>query len=151
MIEAVTTARSRTTIRFGEMATAGPVPRRFSASNINRTPRLSKLIAGDPAGPGPEDFACRRRRLAVCRGAGEGLYSVPVSLPIPFRWSAGRGAGLRGHRMGRRGHGARHDHDARAGLLLRRSRAEEEPRLDDRPGLRHLRPREPGVAAVGLH
>src|SRR6266566_4687596 len=86
----------------------------------------------------------------LLRATGEALYSVSVSLPIPFRWSAGRGAGLRGHRMGRRGHGPCHDHDARAGLLLRRTRPEEEPRLDDRPVLRDLRPREPRMGVVGL-
>jgi len=47
MIEAVTTARRRTmTIRFGEMATAGPVSRRLPVGKINRMPPLSGLIAG---------------------------------------------------------------------------------------------------------
>src|SRR3989449_1264215 len=67
------------------------------------------------------------------------------------RWSAGFGAGLRGHRVGHRGHGPRHDHDARARLLLWRTRPAEEPRLDDRPVLRHLRGRQLGLGPVGVH
>src|SRR5947208_16759886 len=71
--------------------------------------------------------------------------------PTPFRWSADRGAGLRRYRVGHRGDGARHDHDARAGLLLWRLGPAEEPRLDDRPVHGHLRGREVGVVLWGIH
>src|SRR5207244_5070871 len=93
----------------------------------------------------------RGARLPTRRAMEETLYSLSIPAPTLFRWSAERGAGLRRHRVGHRGYGARHDHDARTGLLLRWSRAAEEPRLDDRPVPGHLRRREFGVVDVGIH
>src|SRR5437762_10741374 len=94
------------------------------------------------------------RDLWLCRSAEPWKNRYTPCLfpaPTPFRWSADRGAGLRRYRVGHRGDGARHDHDARAGLLLWRLGPAEEPRLDDRPVPGHLRGREFGVVLVGIH
>src|SRR5205807_7352388 len=82
----------------------------------------------------------------------EPLYAAPRCPPKSASFAGTRrGAGLRGHRVGHRGHGPRHDHDPRPGLLLWRPRPQEEPRLDDRPVLRDLRRREFGVGSLGIH
>src|SRR5438046_8700330 len=93
----------------------------------------------------------RPARLPTRRAMEETLYSLSIPAPTLFRWSAEGGAGLRRHRVGYRGYGARHDHDACTGLLLRWSRAAEEPRLDNRPLPRHLPCRKFGAFRLAFH